>query len=119
MARGLKTSESCIYKNEKTGRYTVEYRDADRRKRTRTFDKLGDARDFRDKARVGVRAGTFVDPAKGSVRFAAWFEVWLEGKRKLTPAGRDSIGASSSSTFVRLSVRARSTGSDAKTSSAS
>lgn len=59
-----------------TGRWQVRYRDDDGAQRKRTFDTARDAQAFLDTTRSAVRAGTYIAPDAGRVRFSAFAEQW-------------------------------------------
>ncbi len=62
-------------------RYRVRYRTPDYRIRTSTFDRRRDAEDFEADTRRTIRAGTFIDPARGKLTLRA---LWEEYDRTAT-----------------------------------
>lgn len=62
-------------------RYRVRYRTPDYRIRTSTFDRRRDAEDFEADTRRTLRAGTFIDPARGKLTLRA---LWEEYDRTAT-----------------------------------
>jgi integrase len=80
--------ESTIWKTP-GGRYHVRYRDASGRQRTRTFQRLADARDFKARARLLRPRHGHLDPSAGRLTFAAWAEAYLDQKVSLRQRTKD------------------------------
>jgi integrase len=66
-------------KNGKTV-YQVRYRGSDNRERSRQFDRKRDAEAFCDSVATDVRAGTWIDPAKGKLTINDYAPTWLAGR---------------------------------------
>jgi hypothetical protein len=80
--------EPTIWKT-RGGSYQVRYRDSSGRQRTRSFERLTDARIFRAHARLlRPRRGHF-DPAASRITFQAWAEAYLDQRVAIRPRTRD------------------------------
>jgi integrase len=66
-------------KRTKTGRYEVDFREQNRKRIQRTFDKKKDAEDFYNASRVQVRQGKFIRESKDTVGQIA--DKWLKRKK--------------------------------------
>ncbi len=58
-------------------RYTVKWRDADRKQRERSFARLKEANDFRTKIESSLRDNTYVDPRHSKVTLGAEITQWI------------------------------------------
>jgi integrase len=80
--------EPTIWKNP-GGSYQVRYRDSSGRQRSRSFERLTDARTFRAHARLlRPRRGHF-DPAASRITFQEWAEAYLDQRVAIRPRTRD------------------------------
>jgi integrase len=70
------------------GNYKVCWRDPEGKTRSKTFALAGDARAYRDKVGNEIREGSYVDPARGKVRFGEFWTGWLAGA-DIRPTTRD------------------------------
>jgi integrase len=74
--------------------YLARYRGPNGRERSKQFDRRVDAERFLASAEVSRAEGSWVDPARGRVRLAAWVEQWREGERhalRPTTLARDEV----------------------------
>jgi len=55
-------------------RYVARYIDPTGRERSKTFTRRADAQKYLTEIEAAKLRGTWVDPAHGRVRFAAWFK---------------------------------------------
>lgn len=69
--------------------YEARYRDPAGRSRSKSFKKAGEARAFLAKIETDKNSGTFVDPARGRVRFEKWSDDVMAAKLDQRPAGKD------------------------------
>jgi hypothetical protein len=58
-------------------RYTVKWRDADRKQRERSFARLKEANDFRTKIESSLRDNTYVDPRHSKVTLGTEITQWI------------------------------------------
>ena len=58
-------------------KYRVQYRNNDNRQRSKHFDRKADAEAFADAIETSKRVGTYTDPSRGRLTFAAWCDRWL------------------------------------------
>jgi integrase len=69
-------------------RYVVSYRIRGLGQRTKTFQRLADAKEFQGKSRNPEEAARLRRLSQGKVSLADYFPQWLEHKRKLAPSTR-------------------------------
>ncbi len=62
------------------GGYQVHYRDGQGRQRSRTFDRLVDARSHKAEMRVRKQRGDLPEPRGRKTKFSAWAKTYLEQK---------------------------------------
>src|SRR5260221_10658784 len=58
-------------------RYTVKYRDAERKQRERSFATLREAQDFKTATEHSQRLGIYADPSAGTVTLGAYAAQWI------------------------------------------
>ena len=80
--------ESAIWKTS-AGNYQVRYRDSSRRQRTRSFERLTDARNFRAQARLLRPRHGNLDPIASRITFEGWADAYLDQKVSLRERTRD------------------------------
>ena len=71
------------------GSWQARYRDADGAQKAKNFPKAKDANAFLDKVRESVRSGTYLDPKRGEVTLAAWWQEWWPGHMPTRPTTRN------------------------------
>jgi integrase len=72
-----------------SGRYRAVYRDETGKRRSKSFDRKADARDWLASERTDRARGQWVDPRDGKILVSAWAEQWLALRtvRRSTAAG--------------------------------
>lgn len=65
-----------------TGTWQARYRDADGRQKAKNFDTKRAADAFLDDVRTSVRKGTYLDPRRGDVTLAAWWDQWWPSSKQ-------------------------------------
>ncbi|MEU6279794.1 tyrosine-type recombinase/integrase [Streptomyces sp. NPDC047028] len=78
-----KARRDCI------GSWQARYRDTDGRQKAKNFPKAKDANAFLDKVRESVRSGTYLDPKRGEMTVAAWWDEWWPGHEPVRPTTRN------------------------------
>ena len=73
---------------ERRGKHQVRYRDPSGRERSKSFDRITDARRFLQDVEVDKRRGDWLDPRRAAVRFETFATSWVEGRASLRPASR-------------------------------
>jgi hypothetical protein len=68
--------------------YRARYIDPTGRERSRSFSRKVDAERFLTTVESGKLQGTWTDPARGKVTFAAWLETWWTTAADLRPSTR-------------------------------
>jgi integrase len=68
--------------------YRARYIDPTGRERSRSFSRKVDAERFLTTVESGKLQGTWTDPARGKVTFAAWLETWWTTATDLRPSTR-------------------------------
>nr|WP_241265883.1 site-specific integrase [Streptomyces boncukensis] len=63
------------------GSWQARYRDADGVQKAKNYEKKGDADAFLDEVRSRVRAGTYLDTARGEITVAKWWDEWWPAHR--------------------------------------
>ncbi len=58
-------------------KYRVRYQDQSRRERSKTFDRMADAKAFRVSVEADVARGTYLDPAAGRITLRDYAGEWL------------------------------------------
>ena len=83
---------ASIVKRETTNgvRYDVRYRDPAGKVRTKTFRRSEDARKFSNTTEADKVRGTWLDPDKGRLTFADWWDLWWPTTVNLRPTSRPS-----------------------------
>ncbi|MDX2966612.1 tyrosine-type recombinase/integrase [Streptomyces acidiscabies] len=71
------------------GSWQARYRDADGNQKAKNFPKAKDANAFLDKVREAVRSGTYLDPKRGEITLATWWEEWWPGHMPVRPTTRN------------------------------
>jgi integrase len=66
-------------------RYKVRWWEGPGRQRKRTFDKFEDARRYKTQVERQLDTGEYIDPSRGRVTLAAWFDLFMESSQ-LEPA---------------------------------
>ncbi|MCB0908767.1 MAG: tyrosine-type recombinase/integrase [Nocardioidaceae bacterium] len=81
---------ASIVKRETTQgvRYDVRYRDPAGKVRTKTFRRSEDARKFSNTTEADKVRGTWLDPNKGRLTFAEWWDLWWPTTVNLRPTSR-------------------------------
>lgn len=81
---------ASIVKRETTQgvRYDVRYRDPAGKVRTKTFRRSEDARKFSNTTEADKVRGTWLDPDKGRLTFADWWDLWWPTTVNLRPTSR-------------------------------
>ena len=74
-------------------RYQVRYRELSGRQRARSFERLVDARNFRNRTRLLQPRRGHLDPAASRLTFEAWAEAYLEQKVSLRQRTKDRYEA--------------------------
>ncbi len=69
-------------------RWQVLYRDPSGRQRSKTFDRLGDARRYAAGTDTDLARGDWLDPKLAATTFAQWAEVWSAGRVHLRESTR-------------------------------
>lgn len=69
-------------------RYRVRYRTPAGESRSKTFERRALAEKFATSVQDSVYAGSYVDPAKGKLRFGEWWEQWTASTVNLRPSTR-------------------------------
>lgn len=64
-----------------SGSWRARYRGPDRRERSRTFARKGDAERWLRAQETAVAEGTWLDPGRGALTVAGWADVWLPTRR--------------------------------------
>ena len=85
-----RTKYPGIYKvvRAETTRYVVSYRLRGLGQRTKTFERLGDARTFQAETRSPEKARRLANREKGRVLVGEFFDSWLTGHHDLRPTTR-------------------------------
>ena len=75
------------------GKYRVRYRDPKNKERSKTFDKLADAKRFQAETVTAVNNGAWVAPAKARQPFRHYAALWLNSAdvKPSTREGYESI----------------------------
>jgi integrase len=83
-------SGSCQKCGRQAGQmaYRARYIDPTGRERSRSFSRKVDAERFLTTVESGKLQGTWTDPARGKVTFAAWLETWWTTAADLRPSTR-------------------------------
>jgi len=83
-----------IYKVTRNGtvRYVLSYRIRGLGQRTKTFEKLVDAREFQGKTRDPEQVSRLRKLEQGRVTLADYFPLWLDRKRKIAESTRRRYG---------------------------
>ncbi|WP_405554253.1 tyrosine-type recombinase/integrase [Streptomyces sp. NBC_01171] len=71
------------------GSWQARYRDANGQQKAKNFPKKGAADAFLDKVRESVRAGSYLDPKRGEITLAAWWQEWWPGHEPERPTTRN------------------------------
>lgn len=71
------------------GSWQARYRDADGRQKAKNFEKKKDAVAFLDEVRSRVRAGTYLDTARGEITVAQWWAEWWPANTPTRPGTRN------------------------------
>lgn len=71
------------------GSWQARYRDADGRQKAKNFEKKKEADAFLDKVREAVRSGTYLNPKRGEITLAQWWEEWWPGHMPARPTTRN------------------------------
>ncbi len=79
MGASKKRIEPGIWRTA-SGSYQIHYRDALGRQRSRTFDRLIDARSFKAEMRVRKRRGDLQEPRGRKTKFSEWAQAYLDQK---------------------------------------
>ncbi|SCD41422.1 Phage integrase, N-terminal SAM-like domain [Streptomyces sp. TverLS-915] len=71
------------------GSWQARYRDASGQQKAKNLPTARDANAFLDKVRESVRSGTYLDPKRGNITLAAWWEEWWPGHTPERPTTRN------------------------------
>ena len=74
-----------IRRHPTTGKPQVRWIDPWRKEKSRTFDKMRDARAFMAEVEVAIRSGEYLDPKRASISLGEWSLAWLRSRVGVRP----------------------------------